>query len=233
MSRPEVGGPGTWEGVGDEELLAAYVDATGARGTRESAFHELLDRYERRVYAICFRQLGSHDDAQEATQDTFLHLARRAEQFRGDAKLSTFVYRIAVNASRDLARKHARRPQTPVADVTRAQIDSGTDPDVAPDDVAALETSMLVQAALAQLDDLSRTLLILCSVEGLSYPEAAEVLDMPVGTIKSRVFRARARLAELLGDDPRESSSPPDPTPAASPRSRRGPTPGDPRGPPS
>lgn len=225
--------PAEWDGTDDEDLLAAYVDATGARGTRESAFHELLDRYERRVYAICFRQLGSHDDAQEATQDTFLHLARRADQFRGDAKLSTFVYRIAVNASRDLARKHARRPQTPVADVTRAQIDSGTDPDVAPDDVAALETSMLVHAALAQLDDLSRTLLILCSVEGLSYPEAAEILDMPVGTIKSRVFRARARLAELLGDDPRESSGTPGATTTSTVQSRRGPSSGAPRGPPA
>lgn len=227
------GRAGVWDETGDEDVLAAYADATAARGTREDAFNELLDRYERRVYAICFRQLGSHDDAQEATQDTFLHLARRADQFRGDSKLSTFVYRIAVNASRDLARKHARRPQTPVADVTRAQIDSGTDPDVAPDDVAALETSMLVQAALAQLDDLSRTLLILCSVEGLSYPEAADVLDMPVGTIKSRVFRARARLAELLGDDPRDATTRHDAQPASTPRSRGGPTPGAPRGPPA
>ncbi len=87
-----------------------------------------------------------------------------------------------------------------MADVTRAQVDAGLTPDVAADEVTGRETAMVVQAALAQLDDLSRTLIVLCAIEGLSYPEAAEVLDMPVGTIKSRVFRARAQLAELLAD---------------------------------
>jgi RNA polymerase sigma-70 factor (ECF subfamily) len=217
----------------DEDVLAAYVDASRGRNDREAAFGAIVDRYERRVYAICYRQLGSHSDAQDATQDTFLHLARRAGQFRGDSKLSTFVYRVAVNACRDLQRKQARRPQTPVADVTQAQIHAGMEPDAAPDDVAARETGMQVEQALAQLDDLSRTLLILCAVEGHSYPEVAEILDMPVGTIKSRVFRARARLAELLS--PEGAATPPaGPTAAGVPPPTSETTDGrSPRGPPA
>ncbi len=184
----------------DEDVVAVYVDTQRPRAHREAAFGELVARYERRVFAICLRELTSRGDAEDAAQDTFVHLARKADQFRGDSKWSTFVYRVAINACRDLQRRYGRRPQTPVADVTRAQVDAGLTPDVAADEVTGRETAMVVQAALAQLDDLSRTLIVLCAIEGLSYPEAAEVLDMPVGTIKSRVFRARARLAELLAD---------------------------------
>lgn len=197
----------------DEAVVAVYVDAGRDRGDREAAFAEVVRRYERRVFAICLRQLGSRADAEDAAQDTFVHLARRAHQFRGDSQWSTFVYRVAVNACRDLQRREGRRPHVPVADVTEAQLGAGVAPDTAPDEVAGRETALLVQAALDQLDDLSRTLIVLCAIEGLSYPEAAEVLDMPVGTIKSRVFRARARMAELLADgdaDPTRPGASPD-----------------------
>ena len=218
----------------DEDVVAVYVDANRPRREREQAFAEVVARYQRRVFAICLRELGSRADAEDATQDTFVHLARKAGQFRGDSRWSTFVFRVAVNACRDLQRREGRRPHTPVADVTEAQVASGTQPEAAPDEVSARETALVVQAALAQLDDLSRTLLVLCAIEGLSYPEAAEVLDMPVGTIKSRVFRARARLAELLADPPPDADAPPVrsgdrsvPTGTEAPRGR------GPRGPPS
>jgi RNA polymerase sigma-70 factor, ECF subfamily len=216
----------------DEEVLAVYVDPDRRRGEREAAFSELLARYERRVYAVCYRQLGNHADAEDAAQDTFVHLARRAHQFRGDSKLSTFVYRIAVNACRDAQRKQARRPQTPVADVTQAQADAGLTPDTAADEVTGRETALQVQAALDQLDDLSQTLIVLCAIEGYSYPEASEILDLPVGTIKSRVFRARARLAELLAGLDGDTEA--DVTPLDTPPPLRSVTPPGtpPRGPP-
>lgn len=213
----------------DEHVVAVYVDAQRPRAEREVAFSELVGRYERRVFAICLRELTSRSDAEDATQDAFVNLARRADQFRGDSRWSTFVYRVAINACRDLQRHYGRRPQTPVADVTRAQVDAGLTPDAAADEVTGRETAIVVQAALAQLDDLSRTLIVLCAIEGLSYPEAAEVLDMPVGTIKSRVFRARAQLAELLADAdlPADESSERRPaqthTPGAEPPPGQGP----------
>lgn len=196
------------EGLDDSRLLATYVDAARPRRAREQAFLELVTRHERRVYAVCYRFFGNHADAEEATQDTFLALARRAEQFRGDAALSTWLYRVAVNTCRDLGRRQARRPQTPVDDLTEV----ATDDPAAEDELAARELATAVQDALLQLDDLSRTLMILTALEGYSYPEVSDMLDLPVGTIKSRVFRARARLAELLEDiEERPGPAPPRP----------------------
>lgn len=211
--------------LSDEDVVAVYADATGPRADREAAFSELMGRFQHRVFAICLRTLGSRADAEDATQDTFVNLARRAEQFRGDSAFSTWLYRVAVNACRDLQRKRGRRPQIPVADVTDAQLHAGVTPDVAPDEVAGAETAMMLEAALAQLDELSRTLLVLCAIEGHTYPEAAQILDMPVGTIKSRVFRARAQLAELLTQPSSPGSRPtsePDRTTTAMPNPRDG-----------
>lgn len=196
-----------FEGVSDEEVLATYADTSLGRGRREAAFGELVSRYERRVYGITFRYFGNHSDAQDATQDTFVQLARKADQFRGDSKLSTWIYRVATNACNDLGRKMARRPQLAVEDVDDHREGAG---DEAPteDLLAGREMALEIQRALLQLDDLSRQLIILCAIEGQSYAEVSEALDLPVGTIKSRVFRARARLAELLAPvlDPDEGS---------------------------
>lgn len=179
----------------DEDLLAATLAGGSAR---EQAFLELVDRYERRIYAICHRFFGNHADAQDATQDTFLAIARRADAFRGDSQLSTWIFRIAVNACKDRARARSRRPQTLVADVQEAADASGTMLADDHDELGLVEVQGEVAAALAQLDETSRTIVILCAIEGHDYAEVAQMLDMPVGTVKSRVFRARARLAVLL-----------------------------------
>lgn len=179
----------------DEDLLRAAQQG-GAQ--REQAFLELVDRYERRVYGICYRFFGNHADAQDATQDTFLSIARRAGSFRGDSKLSTWIYRIAVNACKDLARARSRRPQTLVEDVQEAADASGTMLAASDDAFGLVEVADDVADALAQLDEVSRTLIILCAIEGRDYAEVAEVMDLPIGTVKSRVFRARAKLAPLL-----------------------------------
>lgn len=186
-----------FEAVSDEDVLAVYTDASAGRGRREAAFGELVTRYERRVYGITFRYFGNHSDAQDATQDTFVQLARKADQFRGDSKLSTWIYRIATNACNDLGRKMARRPQLAVEDVDDHR-EHTSDEAPTEDLLAGREMALEIQRALLQLDDLSRQLIILCAIEGQSYAEVSEALDLPVGTIKSRVFRARARLAELL-----------------------------------
>lgn len=199
---------GAYTGVEDEEVLAVYVDTSAGHGRREAAFSELVDRYERRVYGITYRYFGNHADAQDATQDTFLQLARKADQFRGDSKLSTWIYRVATNACNDLGRKMARRPQTPVEDVGEAQAAEDGSEASTDDLIAGRELALEVQRALGELDDLSRQLIILCAIEGQSYAEVSEALGMPVGTIKSRVFRARAKLAELLRPvtDPEDDS---------------------------
>lgn len=211
-------------------LLAVWADSEATRSAREDAFGMLVADMTPRVFAICHRELGNAADAEEATQDTFAKVARSAADFRGDSKVSTWMYRIAVNACRDMQRRLGRRPQTPVADIeaaARRRVD-GTD-EVA-DVATGFEDADRLQRAIGRLDDLSRTLLLLCAVEGMTYPEASTVLDIPVGTIKSRIHRARARLAELLAEDAAPEAAPETggrPEPRAHPGSRSGPGPID------
>ncbi|MEX2550545.1 MAG: RNA polymerase sigma factor [Nitriliruptoraceae bacterium] len=182
----------------DEEVLATFVDQSLPPSRRETAFHTLVDRYHRRVFAVCLHVLGSPSEAEDATQETFVKLARGADTFRGDAKLSTWLYRVARNVCTDHVRYEARRPSTPVADIA----DLHEAPSEA-DSTSGTDTAMSVHAALAELDEEHRRVLLLVGVEGLSYAEAAEATGTAVGTVKSRVSRARVRLAELLtdGDD--------------------------------
>lgn len=185
------------EDVTDEQILAVYVDEARSASERQRAFHELVTRYQRRLFAVCYRVLGSASDAEDAVQETFVKLARNAASFRGESQLSTWLYRVARNVCTDRIRYEARRPSTPVDDV--AAVSDLADPD---DELGARDTALAVQGALAQLDERSRTLLLLIAVDGLSYAEAAEVSGLPVGTVKSRVSRARLRLGELLADEP-------------------------------
>lgn len=182
-------------GPTDEQLLERYLAPTSPPEARQAAFHQLVDRYHRRVFGICLHVLGSPSDAEDASQETFLKLARHADGFRGDAQLSTWLYRVARNVCIDHVRHDARRPSTPVAD-------PGT-LDQAPqeaDRTAGTDDALAVRAALEQLDPGSRQALVLVAVEGLTYQEAGVVLDVAVGTVKSRVSRARTRLATLLAD---------------------------------
>jgi RNA polymerase sigma-70 factor, ECF subfamily len=217
VAPPEVDGPS------DEDLLARFIDAEVARSRREEAFRQLASRYQRRLFAVCFRVLGDAEDAEDAVQETLVRLARTATSFRGDAKLSTWLYRVARNVCTDRVRYEARRPSTPVADVV--QVHDASDPD---DPIEAHATAATVGAALERLDERSRQLLLLVAVDGLTYQEAAELTGLAVGTVKSRVSRARVQLGELLAaDDTSTLESRPEsrPTTAASgdPPGARGP----------
>jgi len=172
--------------------------ATGDRSTRNAAFHELVERHRGRVHAICQRYFRNPTDAEDATQETFLTVLRRAGTFRGEAQVSTWMYRVAVNTCHDMARHRARRPQIPVADIGLVSDlhDAHSDAEA----IAALELSDVLREALATLDEETRGLLVLCAVEQVPYAEVAEAYGIAVGTVKSRVHRARAKLADLLGD---------------------------------
>lgn len=220
----EPGGPDAT--ATDEQLLATYLAADRSRAAREAAFQELTVRHRHRLFAVCVRVLGSPADAEEAVQETFIRLARHADGFRGDAKLSTWLYRVARNVCTDHVRYDARRPSTPVADLTE-RFD-------APDEHDPIERHAelsTVGRALQQLDDLSCRLLLLVAVDGLSYAEAAEVAGLAVGTVKSRVSRARQELGRLLADGDRDGSAEQATGAEAPPPTRTTPT-IEPRGPP-
>ncbi len=205
--------------------------ARGDRSTRNAAFQELVERHRDRVHAICHRYFRDPTDAEDATQETFLTVLRRAGTFRGEAQVSTWMYRVAVNTCHDMARRRARRPQTPVQDIGLvSDLQGATHSDE--DELDALALSDVLREALATLDDETRGLLILCAVEEVPYAEVAATYGIAVGTVKSRVHRARARLVDLLGpvldDEDEDVAVPPASTsgPAAgsdAPPSVRGP----------
>ena len=175
-------------GPDDADLLVKVVEGD------HDAFTTLMHRHEDRVFAVCLRIMGNRTSALDATQDTFLTLYRKANQYRATAAVGTWLYRIAVNTCYDLLRKERRRP----SEAMPSYLDPA-DPR-AQDQYASIELRPSVEAALATLTADFRAVIILSDVEGMSLPEVAEALEVPLGTVKSRLFRARRQLAGFLGN---------------------------------
>src|SRR5262245_5906494 len=164
------------------------------------AFEALLRRHERRVFSLVFRMLGSREEAEDVTQEAFLALHRHGHRFRGEARFSTFVYRVAANAAlnrrRSLGRRRARE------EALSYRQDAGDDLPSAPRDpedaASGGEIQARVQTALLDLPKDLRLAVVLYDIEGQSYGEIAEVLRIPEGTVKSRIHRARSALRDRL-----------------------------------
>jgi len=175
-------------GPDDAALLVRVVEGD------HDAFTTLMHRHEDRVFAVCLRIMGNRTSALDATQETFLTLYRKASQYRATAAVGTWLYRIAVNACYDLLRRERRRSSESMP----SYLDPA-DPH-AGDQYTSIELRPSVEAALATLTADFRAVVILSDVEGMSLPEVAEALDIPLGTVKSRLFRARRHLAGFLGN---------------------------------
>jgi RNA polymerase sigma-70 factor (ECF subfamily) len=144
--------------------------------------------------------LGNREEAEDTAQETFLNLHRHGHRFRGDALFSTFVYRVAANAALNRRRSLGRR-RAHEEGLVRLQEAGSELPSAPPDPEKALseaEDRSQVQAALLELKPLLRLPLVLYDLEGLPYPEIAQLLDLPEGTVKSRIHRAREVLREVL-----------------------------------
>ena len=175
----------------DEVLLAAHLRGDPA------AFGQLVARHERRIYGLCLRILGNREDAEDATQEAFVAALRTASSFRRAAAFSTGLYRIAVNAATDQAR---RRGRARLAALDPEDAGLAVDPGGELGEVVA--AAVTVQTALAQVPEEFRVAVVLCDLYRLPYADAAQILEVPVGTVKSRVFRGRAALAERLASNP-------------------------------
>ena len=185
----------------DEALVAAYVDGD------EQAFDALVNRYQRRVYAICYRYFGDAEDAEDAAQDAFVALLRKAHTFSGASSFSTWMYRVATNACNDLARKRARRPQRSDGDISDRDALAGEDAS-AEQALADQQLPPELVAALRSLDAPTREAIVLHDVYGVPYHEIAERSGAALGTVKSRIHRGHARLVGLLGTQPTQPSDP-------------------------
>jgi RNA polymerase sigma-70 factor (ECF subfamily) len=187
----------------DRELILRCQAA--APSGLEGCFRELYDAYKDRVYNVCYRITGNANDALDAAQDTFGILFRKVEGFRFQSKFSSWVYRIAVNASIDLKRRAANRRLPSLDQMT--QIRGEDSPRLEPADEAALspiesaateELELEVQAAITRLSPKMRGITVLRYMQGLSYEEISVSLGISLGTVKSRLARAHQALDREL-----------------------------------
>ncbi len=176
---------GVADGPTDRELLARHVAGD------PDAFSEVVRRHQQRLWAVALRTLADPDEAADALQDALLAAFRRADTYRGEAAVTTWLHRIVVNACLDRMRRRSVRATVPLP-----PDDAG--PATIRDDIADRERTLDVAAALATLPADQRLALVLVDVQGYPVAEAAAILDVPTGTVKSRCARGRARLLPLL-----------------------------------
>lgn len=179
----------------DDAVLVAAAQA----GDRQ-ALDRLLRRHYDRMYAVCRRITGHHADAADAAQEAMIAVVRGLDRFDGRSSFGTWAYRIATNASLDELRRRRRRP---MVSPDRHDLDRPAGPSEVNDPRAtertdALPDRILIDAALAALPDEFRLPVVLRDVADLDYSQIAEVLDIPLGTVKSRIARGRSQLAALL-----------------------------------
>ncbi|MCG5215652.1 RNA polymerase sigma factor SigM [Streptosporangium sp. KLBMP 9127] len=171
----------------DAELLTRHTSGD------PHAFSEIVKRHRDRMWAVALRTLGDPDEAADAVQDAFVSAYRKAESFRGEAAVTTWLHRIVVNACLDRMRRKSVRP---VADDELIEAAERETP--MPDQTGEREVSMEVSAALKLLPTDQRAALVLVDMMGYSVEDAAHVLQVPSGTVKSRCARGRAKLAPIL-----------------------------------
>ena len=179
----------------DDHLLelddAALVERHN--GGDPAAFDALVMRHRDRAWSVAMRTLGDPTEAADAVQESFISAYRALGSFRSEAKFSTWLHRIVVNACLDRVRRQRSRPTVPLEDALVAATADQRD------HLAERETANEVTAALAKLSDEQRLAIVLVDLNGFSVDEAADLLGVPAGTVKSRCHRGRVQLAVLLG----------------------------------
>lgn len=186
-------GAATWRGYGLSNLIRLGDEALAARvggGDRE-AFAELVRRHQSGVYRVCYRVLGDREDARDAAQEAFIRAYRKMDSFEGRSAFRTWLMRLAVNVS--LNDRKRRRESLPL------EIIPATDGSAGPQQrLLESEQSELLHRALGELKPEHRAAVVLHDLEGMSWEEAAEVLEVPPATARSWAHRGRGRLKELL-----------------------------------
>lgn len=195
-----------WPELATTELDEAKLIERLARRD-ERAFNELVRTYERRVFGVVLRMLGNPAEAEDLSQEVFYQVFKAIGTFRGDSKLSTWIYRIAVNLCKNRAKylkvRHTsdqtdieeQAERVPLGEARHANVGQVERPD---EMMEGRQVEKIVRDAIVQLEPAFRECLVLRDVEELSYGEIGEITSLPAGTVKSRIFRARAQLKELV-----------------------------------
>ena len=193
-----------------------------ARAGDEDAFAALVEANQKRIYHLTLRMTGNPDDALELSQEAFLNAWRGLSSFQGNSSFSTWVYRLASNACIDFLRKRKRRQQgeSPHSlDDEEAPLPEPADPRGSPEEeLERRELRRAVERGLQALPDHHRQVLVMRELSGMSYQEIGAVLDLDLGTVKSRIARARLALKKFLVQEGNFSPE----TPSKQTKSRRG-----------
>jgi RNA polymerase sigma-70 factor (ECF subfamily) len=179
----------------DEELVARAT-----AGDLDS-FNQLVSRWERPIYALAYRTLGREEEARDVVQDAFLRAFRGLKGFKGEAKFSSWLYRITLNLCRDWIRRERRAPlvQVPEGEDTMNLAEQMPSPDESVVElVARREMSSAVSRAMAELPEEQRTAIMLKEYQGLTFQEIAEMLDCPLSTVKTRLYQGLTVLRRRL-----------------------------------
>lgn len=207
---PPADGASKADAPDDPRAIDRSLIEAAAKGDAR-AFRELVTRYQRKAYGVAYGIVRNPDDAREVVQDAFMRVYRHLDDFEGSASFGTWLYRIVHNLSIDLLRRR-RNPGRSVEIDDRTDLEGGA-PELLPwrgssDPFQSLDRARLVaamQEALDQLPEYHRTIILLREVDGLSYEEIAEAMEIPKGTVMSRLFHARRKmqriLRERLGDE--------------------------------
>jgi RNA polymerase sigma-70 factor, ECF subfamily len=180
-------------GLNDRAVVAECLAGT------PGAFDVIVERYRRPMYQVCYRFVGNHEDAADLSQEIFLRAYRGLKSFRGQAALSTWLYRIAVNVC--LNRVTAKKALDNIAsEPVEVHELVDTQADSPPDRLLRAERGARVRAAIARLPDKQRATLILRTYHEMSHQEIAEVLGSSVGAVKANFFHALANLKKMLKD---------------------------------
>jgi len=195
--------PKTW--TGNEEVDNDLALVERALDNDLAAFEQLVSRYQNKIMAYVARMLNDHEEAEDVTQEVFIKAYRSLDSFRGASSFSTWLYRIATNLCIDRARKRKRSPQQAYSldePFDKEEDGGGRDvPDVTNEPSLGVEREELrqqVRLTVAQMPEKLRSVLVMCDIQGMAYEQIAQVLDCPIGTVKSRLFHARADLARRL-----------------------------------
>jgi RNA polymerase sigma-70 factor, ECF subfamily len=184
----------TWT---DEELVARSI------GGDDDSFGELIHRWERPIYALAYRVIGREEDARDVCQETFLRAFRALSGFRGQAKFSSWLYRIALNQCRDWMRRERRTPvvQAP-EDIDLMDLAAAREPSEPIEElVARKDLARIVERAMTALPEEQRTAIILKEYHGLTFQEIAEVVGCPLSTVKTRLYQGLMVLRRELAAD--------------------------------
>jgi RNA polymerase sigma-70 factor (ECF subfamily) len=178
----------------DEELVARSM------GGDLDSFNQLVLRWERPIYALAYRVIGREEDARDVAQETFLRAFRALGGFKGQAKFSSWLYRITLNLCRDWIRRERRAPIAPVPEgVDLIELASEAEPaETIEDLVSRRELGRAVARAMAMLPDEQRTAIVLKEYHGLTFQEIAELLDCPLSTVKTRLYQGLTVLRRQL-----------------------------------